>query len=160
MLIEELRCSCFAPVFKVDFIFLSKTKIDSPVYSPIDGKKWLNAKMELQIADFAYEELVEHLAKTHLLMEPMCVIMQRTLSKFHPLYQIFLWHCRGLFVVDSLGLTALFGENEFLRKLFSIGYSGGLELINRAYNEISWDTTDFATNLRVKFLIFLWLSVN
>ena len=130
------------------------------MYSPIDGKKWLNAKMELQIADLTYEELVEHLAKTHLLMEPMCVIMQRTLSKFHPLYQIFLWHCRGLFVVDSLGLTALFGENEFLRKLFSIGYSGGLELINRAYNEISWDTTDFATNLRVKFLIFLWLSVN
>ena len=120
------------------------------MYSPIDGKKWLNAKMEIQVADVIYEELVEHLSKAHFLMERMCVIMQRTLSKFHPLYQIFLWHCRGLLVVNSLGLTALFGEENFSRKLFSVGYSGTIELINRASPEITWDVTDFVTNLKVK----------
>ena len=122
------------------------------MFSPIDGLKWLKAKMQIQRADFLYAELIEHLLKTHLLMEPICVIMRRTLSEFHPLHQILKWHCRGLFVTNSLGLGALLNEGEFLHKLFAIGHAGGVELLKRAYPNLSWADTEFDKNLEVIFL--------
>jgi hypothetical protein len=107
------------------------------------------AKEEIQRADITYTELVEHLLKTHILMEPICVIMRRTLSFFHPLHQIFKWHCRGLFVTNSLGLQALLKPGEFLNKLFTIGHVGGVELLNKAYPSMSWADTEFDKNLEV-----------
>ena len=107
------------------------------------------AKEEIQRADITYTELVEHLLKTHILMEPICVIMRRTLSFFHPLHQIFKWHCRGLFVTNSLGLQALLKQGEFLHKLFAIGHVGGVQLLNKAYPSMSWADTEFDKNLEV-----------
>ena len=107
------------------------------------------AKQEIQRADLVYAELIEHLLKTHLMMEPICVIMRRTLSVFHPLHQIFKWHCRGLFVTNSLGIKALLDPEEFLHKLFATGHAGGLELINKAYPDVSWADTEFDKNLEV-----------
>jgi hypothetical protein len=122
---------------------------DAPVFSPVDGPKWLKAKQEVQRADLFYGEVVEHLLKTHLLMEPICVIMRRTLSKYHPLHQILKWHCRGLFVTNSLGVKGLLNEGEFLHKLFTIGHAGAVELLNRAYPDLSWEDTEFSKNLEV-----------
>ncbi|CAB4040502.1 arachidonate 5-lipoxygenase-like [Paramuricea clavata] len=120
----------------------------APVFSPVDGLKWLKAKQEIQRADLFYVELVEHLLKTHLLMEPICVIMRRTLSVYHPLHQILRWHCRGLFVVNSIGMKALLGVGEFLDKLFAFGHTGSLELLKRAYPDLSWADTEFNENLK------------
>jgi arachidonate 15-lipoxygenase len=122
---------------------------DAPVFSPVDGLEWLKAKEKIQGADLFYVELVEHLLKTHLLMEPICVIMRRTLSRYHPLHQILKWHCRGLFVVNSVGMKALLGVGEFLDKLFAFGYAGSLELLKRAYRNLSWADTEFNENLKV-----------
>ena len=105
--------------------------------------------MQIQRADLFYAELIEHLLKTHLLMEPICVIMRRTLSAFHPLYQIFRWHCRGLLVTNNLGIKALLDKGEFLHQLFAIGQLGGVELLNRAYPDLSWLDTEFDKNLEV-----------
>ncbi|CAB4030239.1 arachidonate 5-lipoxygenase-like [Paramuricea clavata] len=110
------------------------------------------AKEEIQRADITYTELIEHLLKTHIVMEPICVIMRRTLSFFHPLHQIFKWHCRGLFVTNSLGIQALLKPGEFLNKLFTIGHVGGVELLNKAYPSMSWADTEFDKNLE----IFKW----
>ena len=107
------------------------------------------AKQEIQRADITYSEVVEHLLKTHLLMEPICVIMRRTLSVFHPLHQIFKWHCRGLFITNSFGVKALLDPKQFLHKLFATGHAGGVELLNRAYPTVSWADTEFDKNLEV-----------
>ncbi|CAB4030238.1 arachidonate 5-lipoxygenase-like [Paramuricea clavata] len=108
------------------------------------------AKEEIQRADITYTELIEHLLKTHIVMEPICVIMRRTLSFFHPLHQIFKWHCRGLFVTNSLGIQALLKPGEFLNKLFTIGHVGGVELLNKAYPSMSWADTEFDKNLETR----------
>ena len=108
--------------------------------------------MQIQRADLVYAELIGHLLKTHLLMEPICVIMRRTLSEFHPLHQILKWHCRGLFVTNSLGLGALLNEGGAVHKLFAIGHAGGVELLKRAYPNLSWADTEFDKNLEVIFL--------
>lgn len=67
---------------------------DSQVYSPEDGDLWALAKENFQVTDFAYVEMVEHLLKTHLMMEPFCVCVLRHLSKLHPLHQLLKYHCR------------------------------------------------------------------
>ena len=67
---------------------------DSPVYSPEDGDLWTLAKEGFQVTDYAYVEMVEHLLKTHLMMEPFCVCLLRYLSKMHPLHQLLKYHCR------------------------------------------------------------------
>ena len=36
---------------------------DSPVYTPDDGDYWRLAKLNVQVTDFAYAQIVEHLAK-------------------------------------------------------------------------------------------------
>ena len=127
---------------------------DAPVFSPVDGSKWLLAKQELNRADVMHAELIEHLLKTHILMEPICVIMRRTLSIYHPLHQILKWHCRGLFVVNSLGLEALLAPEGLVHKLFAIGHEGSVEFLNKAYPYVSWADTEFDKNLEVTVIYF------
>ena len=105
--------------------------------------------MEIQRADLFYVELIEHLLKSHILMEPICVIMRRTLARFHPLHEILKWHCRGLAITNSLGLEALLKEGEFLHKLFAFGHTGAAELLKKAYPYMSWADTEFDKNLEV-----------
>ena len=126
---------------------------DSPVYSPVDGSKWLMAKEDIQQADFGYLNIIEHLLKTHLLMEPICVLMRSTLSKFHPLYQILKWHCRELFVTNSLGLEVLLKPEMSLHTLFAIGHLGAIDLLLKAFPRITWADTEFDKNIQVIFLL-------
>ena len=109
------------------------------------------AKEEVQLADMVYVEIIEHLLKTHLLMEPICTIMRRTFSKLHPLYQLFHPHCKYLSVTNSVGVPALFDENEYIHILFSIGNTGAINLLNKGYKELSWEDTNFEENLKVKY---------
>ena len=108
------------------------------------------AKEEVQRADIVYVEIIEHLLKTHLLMEPICVIMKRTFSKLHPLYQLLKPHCNYLSVTNSVGVPALFDQNEFLHILFSISNTGSINLLNKGYKEMTWEDTNFEENLKVK----------
>ena len=79
------------------------------------------AKEEVQRADIVYVEIIEHLLKTHLLMEPICVIMHRSFSILHLLYQLFNPHCKYLSVTNSVGIPALFDQNEFLASFSQLG---------------------------------------
>ena len=126
---------------------------DSLVYSPVDGSKWLMAKEDVQQADFGYLNIIEHLLKTHLLMEPICVLMRSTLSKFHPLYQIFKWHCRGLFVTNQLAVEVFLKPEMRLHTLFAIGHLGAIDLLLKAFPHMTWADTEFDKNIQVRFLL-------
>ena len=82
-------------------------------------------------------------------MERICVTVKRTLSEFHPLHQIFMWHCRGTLTVNGLGLPNLLAEYRFMHRLFAIGNIGAIELTNKGYKESSWADTQFEENLKV-----------
>ena len=112
------------------------------------------AKEEVQRADIVYVEVIEHLLKTHLLMEPICVIMRRSFSKLHPLYQLFRPHCRYLAVTNSVGVPALFDENRYLHILFAIGNTGSINLLNKGYQTMTWEDTNFEENLKVNQIKF------
>ena len=44
-------------------IVLSLYSLDSAVYTPEDGGNWMLAKLNVQITDLGYAQIVEHLAK-------------------------------------------------------------------------------------------------
>ena len=112
------------------------------------------AKEEVQRADIVYVEVIEHLLKTHLLMQPICVIMRRSFSKLHPLYQLFHPHCRYLAVTNSVGVPALFDQNRYLHILFAIGNTGSINLLNKGYKNMTWEDTNFEENLKVDQIKF------
>ena len=44
-------------------IVLTLYSLDSAVYTPEDGGSWMLAKLNVQITDLGYAQIVEHLAK-------------------------------------------------------------------------------------------------
>ena len=44
-------------------IVLTLYSLDSAVYTPDDGGNWMLAKLNVQITDLGYAQIVEHLAK-------------------------------------------------------------------------------------------------
>ncbi|HSE38853.1 MAG TPA: lipoxygenase family protein, partial [Blastocatellia bacterium] len=46
---------------------------DNPIFLPQDGDNWLIAKTMVQIADANFHEVVSHLARTHLFIEPFVI---------------------------------------------------------------------------------------
>ena len=119
------------------------------MYTPADGNRWLLAKLLYQVADFAYVEMIEHLLKTHMILQPICVVAKRTISKYHPLNELFRWHCRGLITTNVIGFPKLIRPKGYMHRLFSIGHVGGIELLNKGYMDYSWKDTDFWENIRV-----------
>ena len=107
------------------------------------------AKLNVQSADLGFNQVAEHLAKTHLLMEPFCVSKDRQLSEWHPLHQILKYHCRGISITDKLAFKILLGKNGGLHKLFPYGYYGAVSVALRSFRQTSWNDTDFLENIRV-----------
>lgn len=127
-------------------------KPDSSVFTPKDGDLWTLAKLNLQVTDYGYNQLVEHLLKVHLLMEPFCVVLQRHLSHDHPLHQILKFHCRGILVANSLGAPNLLLPFKFTHQILAFGDKGSRQLIVTGYEEASWDDTDFKRNIKKRGL--------
>lgn len=126
---------------------------DSPVYTPEDSQLWQMAKHVLQGADYAQTQIVEHLFKIHLYMEPICVCVHRRLSKLHPLHQLLKHHCRGLLGTNALGYPFLMAPgNGSIDKLMLIGRQGAMTMMRRAYNDLSWEKTDFLVNIKKRGL--------
>jgi len=124
----------------------------SPVFTPEDSELWLMAKHVLQGVDYAQNQIVEHLYKLHMFMEPVCVCMHRNLAKLHPLHHLLKHHCRGLIGTNSFGTPFLMAENGSINSLLTVGRSGSQVMMSRAYQEISWDDTDFLDNIKKRGL--------
>ncbi|KAJ7365963.1 hypothetical protein OS493_002702 [Desmophyllum pertusum] len=125
---------------------------DSKVYTPKDGDNWLIAKLNVQVTDIGYAQIVEHLAKCHYLIEPFCVSLKRTLPPMHPLNQILKYHCREVIVPNTFGTPALVHENKFMDLLFAYGNEGASRLLREAHPSSTWETTDFRGNIKKRGL--------
>ena len=108
------------------------------------------AKHVLQVTDFVQTQVIDHLSNVHLFMEPLCVCMQRQFSKLHPLHQILKYHCLGLLGTNKLGFPFLFAPgNGTLDKLTTVGARGAIRMVQRAYQNFNWGSTDFLVNIKV-----------
>lgn len=121
---------------------------DSSVYTPDDKDNWMLAKLNVQVTDLGYAQIVEHLGKVHFLMEPFCVVLKRRLSSSHPLHQILKYHCRDVTVPNTVGAPKLVGEGEYMDQLFAFGNEGTTRLLTEAHKLSTWDVTDFRNEIK------------
>lgn len=127
-------------------------KPDAPVFFPSDGDYWTLAKWIVQATDYAHGQMVEHLLKVHLLMEPFCVVLYRHLSSKHPLNQILKYHCRGLLTTNTIGSPSLIKPDGYMDILTAMGHKGTIQLIGRAYEKLTWKDADFHSDMKKRGL--------
>ncbi|CAN1210924.1 Lipoxygenase [Tumidithrix helvetica PCC 7403] len=76
----------------------------SPSLHSSDSERWAwqMAKLTVQIADSNYHELISHLGRTHLWIEPIAIATHNQLDSSHPLGVLLAPHFEGtLFINDS-----------------------------------------------------------
>ena len=74
---------------------------DNPIFLPKDGDKWLSAKTIVQIADANFHEVVSHLGRTHLFIEPFIIAAHNQLSPTHPLFVLLTPHFEGTLAIND-----------------------------------------------------------
>lgn len=101
--------------------------------------------------------MIEHLLKTHMVLQPICVTLKRTISEFHPLNELLKWHCRGLIATNVNGFPKLILPENYMHLLFSMGHKGSIELLNKGFMDLSWEDIDFWKNIKVAILSALFV---
>ncbi|MBD2514194.1 lipoxygenase [Nostoc sp. FACHB-973] len=73
---------------------------EHPVFTPLDGENWAIAKSIVQMADSNYHELVSHLGRTHLFIEPFVIATKRRLPANHHLRILLEPHFEGTILIN------------------------------------------------------------
>jgi arachidonate 15-lipoxygenase len=73
---------------------------NNPIFTPLSGDNWQVAKTILQMADGNYHELVSHLGRTHLFIEPFAIATRRQLPTNHPLRVLLDPHLEGTILIN------------------------------------------------------------
>ncbi|MCU0919065.1 MAG: hypothetical protein MUF16_01815 [Burkholderiaceae bacterium] len=131
-------------------IQLGQSPAEAPViFTPRDERwTWLMARSFVQCADGAYHEVVAHLQRTHLVMEPVWVAAARTLPEQHPLYQLLRPHFTGTLDINHMARGSLLAPGGPIDETIAIGAEGSLTLVGMAYDEWTFDDTDPVADLR------------
>ncbi|XP_066921490.1 polyunsaturated fatty acid 5-lipoxygenase-like isoform X2 [Clytia hemisphaerica] len=130
-------------------IQMDSTKKDSPVFTPKSSPlEWSKAKGHVEIVEMATCQLIGHLLETHATQEIICNLFPRHLGSLHPLHQLMTPHCQGTSPVGGLGLAALLDVERYMHRLFSIGYVGSRQYVNKYYEEQDYLNADFNHQLK------------
>jgi arachidonate 15-lipoxygenase len=102
-------------------------KESDPVYRPGD-KQWKQAKLAFISADGNYHELISHLGRTHLLIEPFVVSTSRIFLENHWIRRLLTPHFCGTASINALAFKALINEGGVIDKLLCGELNSELEL--------------------------------
>ncbi|CAB4008492.1 arachidonate 5-lipoxygenase-like [Paramuricea clavata] len=125
---------------------------EARVFVPADGQEWFFAKSLVQRADFNVLQIVHKRLKSNLFMEPFCLLMERTFSEFHPIYDMLQYHCRATLETNKLHDMKFNGPMGPLTNLLSVDYSTSIEIINKNFKELTMDNVDLAADMKKRGL--------
>ncbi|MDJ0839407.1 MAG: lipoxygenase family protein [Acidobacteriota bacterium] len=74
----------------------------TPVITPLHGWAWQMAKTVVNMAAGNYHELIAHLGRTHLVVEPFVIATYRNLAANHPLSLLLRPHFEGTLYINCL----------------------------------------------------------
>lgn len=90
------------PVSKPDGTFGLNGRVVYPNHGELEhGAEWEIAKMIVNVCDAIHHELIAHLGRTHLLVEPFVVSTMRQLSAKHPLHKLLRSHFEGTLFINN-----------------------------------------------------------
>jgi len=92
---------------------------ENPVFTPQDGWSWMIAKTVVEIADGNVHEMVSHLGRTHLALEPFAIATHRQLAPNHPLGVLLRPHFEGTFAINDLARLHLVNKGGPVDALLS-----------------------------------------
>ena len=112
------------------------------LFGPRDGQGWEKAKTCVQSSDSTYHELVSHLGRTHLLIEPFVVATHRQLDEDHPIHKLLIPHFEGTIFINGLAVDFLVNPGGSVDKLLQGTLESDLKLtaaglLSVSFNE-SW----------------------
>lgn len=80
---------------------------DAAIVTSTDGVAWQIAKSLVNCADGNLHQAVEHLGRTHLIIEPFVIAMHRNLAPSHPLYVLLAPHFEGTLDINNAAHSSL-----------------------------------------------------
>ncbi|MEJ6485415.1 lipoxygenase family protein [Nostoc punctiforme UO1] len=90
-----------------------------PVFTPLDGDNWMVAKTIVNMADSNYHELVSHLGRTHLFVEPFVLGTKRKLPAHHKLRILLEPHFEGTILINYGAHKSLIATGGQVDKLLA-----------------------------------------
>ncbi len=84
-----------------------------------DEPNWMLAKTVVQIADANYHELISHLGRTHLFIEPFAIATNRQLASNHPLYILLKPHFQGTLAINDAAQSGLINAGGIIDSLLA-----------------------------------------
>jgi len=122
---------------------------DNPIWTPNDSEyEWIYAKMWLRNADAQWHQMITHLLRTHLFMEPIAVALRRQLPSLHPVWKLLLPHIRGILAINTLGRERLIPKGGVADHALSVGGGGHVHLMQKYYKSLTWSSYDLPEVLK------------
>jgi arachidonate 15-lipoxygenase len=114
----------------------------NPIFTPpaLDASTsekwgWRIAKLMLQIADGNYHELISHLGRTHLLVEPIAIATQQQLATKHPLHALLTPHFEGTLFINDAAVKGLINPQGTVDKVLAGTLVSSLRLAVKSTRE-------------------------
>lgn len=124
-------------------IQLGQSETTAPVvFTPADDWwAWLTARTFVQCAEGTYHEVIAHLTRTHLVMEPFWVAAARTLPPEHPIHVLLRPHFTGTININYEARNDLIVPGGPIDETIAVGTEGAYWLVDQAYG--GWSFADW-----------------
>ncbi|MEM8829903.1 MAG: lipoxygenase family protein [Cyanobacteria bacterium P01_G01_bin.19] len=116
---------CFQSLVPVAIQCHQEPSSENPIFTPpppgtpeSQRWSWLIAKTIVQIADANYHELISHLGRTHLLIEPFIIATARELAPNHPVGILLRPHFQGTLFINNAATVGLINKEGIVDATF------------------------------------------
>lgn len=111
------------------------------VYPTANDARWELAKMALTTCDAVHHELIAHLGRTHLLVEPFVAATYRQLPKQHPLFRLLEPHFEGTIFINDTAARDLVAPGGDIDRIFAGNITDvmkwtGQQILNTEFNRL------------------------
>jgi arachidonate 15-lipoxygenase len=93
-----------------------------------EDPNWILAKTIVQIADVNYHEMISHLARCHMFIEPFAIATPRQLADNHPLGILLKPHFQGTLKINDTAQASLIAPNGIVDSLLGGAIASSREL--------------------------------
>lgn len=117
------------------------------VFTPRDGVAWKMAKTVVQQADSTTQELISHLARTHLILEGVLLSCRREMAPWHPVRVLIDAHGYNTLAINDFAAHHLIAPGGQVDQVFAATLEGNLEMAARGLAAFSFDELAPASQL-------------
>ena len=89
---------------------------------------------------YVFSQMITHLLRCHLMMEPISVSTWRQLPSLHPVWKLLYPHIKGVLAINALGRQKLIAPGGVADQVLSVGGGGHVRLMQRYYRSITWES--------------------